>query len=129
MSKLGHTRPLMEPHGGPRAGRTGYPQVQDADGSPRAQGALVLGFQAKPKGKCGAPRALIACGLDDAWRLIRRGRLRFPTLPRQLLMSDKKGCRLSPGFHCSFFVLLHIPFSPQWKAHQICRFSTKSSAQ
>lgn len=83
--KLGRTRPLTEPHGGLQAGRTGYPQVQDADSSPWAQGMLGLGFQAKPKGKCGATRALTACGLDDVWQLMGRGRLRFPTLPRQLL--------------------------------------------
>ena len=49
MLKLGHTRPSMEPRGGLSAGRTGYPQVQDADSSPRAQGALGLGFAAKPR--------------------------------------------------------------------------------
>ena len=79
--KLGRTRMLMEPRGGPQAGRTGYPQVLDADSSPRAQGTLGLGFQAKTKGKCGAPRALTACVLDDVWRLIRREQLRFPMLP------------------------------------------------
>ena len=81
MLKLGHTRPLMEPRGGPQAGRARYPRIQDADSSPRAQGTLGLGFQAKPKGKCEAPRALTARGLDDAWRLIGRGRIRFPTPP------------------------------------------------
>ena len=29
--KLGRTRPLMDPHGGPQAGMIGYPQVKDAD--------------------------------------------------------------------------------------------------
>ena len=82
--KLGHTRPSMEPCGGPQEGRRGYPQVQDDDSSPRAQVALGLGFQAKPRGKCGASRALTAYGLDDVWRLIGRGRLHFPTLPRHL---------------------------------------------
>ena len=62
MSKLGRTRPSMEPRGGPQAGRTGYPQIQDDDSSPRAQGALGLGFQVKPKGKCGVLQALTACG-------------------------------------------------------------------
>ena len=71
--KLGRTRPSMEPRGGPQAGMAGYPHIQDANNSPRAQGALGLGFQAKPKGKCGAPRALTACGLgrrvaiDGTW--------------------------------------------------------------
>ena len=71
--KLGHTRPSMEPPGGPQVGRDGYPKIQDADNSPRAQGALGLGFQAKPKGKCGASWVLTACSLGDAWRLIQRG--------------------------------------------------------
>ena len=47
----------------PQAGKHGDPRSQDADSSPRAQGALGLGFEAKPKGKCGAPRAPTGCGL------------------------------------------------------------------
>ena len=62
--KLGHTEPLMEPRHGPQTGKSGYPHSQDADSSPRAQGALELGFKAKPKGKCGAPRAPSAYSLD-----------------------------------------------------------------
>ena len=58
--KMGHTRPLEEPRRGPPAGKSGYPHSQNADCSPRAQGALGLGF----KGKCGAPRAPTDCGLD-----------------------------------------------------------------
>jgi hypothetical protein len=71
--KLGHTRPSMEPRRGPQVGKSGYPRSQNVDSSPRAQGALELGFEAKPRGKCGAPRALIACGLgrrvaiDGTW--------------------------------------------------------------
>mgnify|MGYP000896335074 CR=1 FL=1 len=61
--KMGRTRPLVEPRRGPQAGKSGDPRSQDADSSPRAQGALGLGFEAKPKGKCGAPRAPTACGL------------------------------------------------------------------
>ena len=48
---------------GPQEGKSGDPRSQDIDSSPRAQGTLGLGFEAKPKGKCGAPRALTACGL------------------------------------------------------------------
>ena len=58
--KMGHTGPLVEPRRGLQAGKSGYPRSQDADSSPRAQGTLKLGFKAKPKGKCGAPRALTA---------------------------------------------------------------------
>ena len=61
--KMGLTGPLVEPRRGPQAGKSGDPRSQDADSSPRAQGALGLGFKAKPKGKCGAPRAPTACGL------------------------------------------------------------------
>ena len=61
--KMGHTGPLAEPRRGPQVGKSGYPHSQDTDSSPRAQGALGLGFEAKPKVKYGAPRAPIACGL------------------------------------------------------------------
>ena len=61
--KMGHTGLLVEPRRGPQAGKFGDPHSQSADSRPRAQGALGLGFEAKPKGKCGAPRALTACGL------------------------------------------------------------------
>ena len=61
--KMGRTKPLVEPRPGPQAGKSGYPRSQGADNSPRAQGALGLGFEAKPKGKCGAPRAPTTCGL------------------------------------------------------------------
>ena len=61
--KLGRTRPSTEPPHGPQAGKSVHPRSQDANNSPRAQRALELGFEAKPKGKCGASRALTACGL------------------------------------------------------------------
>ena len=60
--KMGRTRPLDELHHGPQAGKSRDPRSKNADSSPRAQGALGLGFEAKPKGKCGAPRAPTACG-------------------------------------------------------------------
>ena len=53
----------VTPHRGPQAGKSGDPRSQNADSSPRAQGVLELGLAAKPKGKCGAPRAPTACGL------------------------------------------------------------------
>ena len=61
--KMGLTRPLEEPRRGPQAGKTGDPRSQNADSIPRAQGALGLGFVAKPWVKFGAPRAPKACGL------------------------------------------------------------------
>ena len=60
---MGRTWPLLEPHRGPQAGKSGDPRSQDTDSSPQAQGALGLGFDAKPKGKCGAPQDLTAYGL------------------------------------------------------------------
>ena len=61
--KMGHTGPLVEPRRGPQAGKYGDPHSQNVDSSPRAQGALGLGFAAKSKVKRGAPRAPKACGL------------------------------------------------------------------
>ena len=63
LSKLGRTGPLVEPRRGPQAGKSGDPRSQNADSSPRAQGTLAVGFEAKPRGKCGVPRAPTACGL------------------------------------------------------------------
>ena len=62
--KMGCAWPLVEPRCGPQAGKFGDPRSQNTDCSPRGQGALGLGFKAKPKGKCGAPRAPTACGLN-----------------------------------------------------------------
>ena len=70
---MGRTRPSKGPRRGPQAGKSGYPGSQNADSSPRAQGALGLGFEVKPKGKGGAPRAPTFCGLgrrvalDGTW--------------------------------------------------------------
>ena len=61
--KTGCTGPLVEPRRGPQAGKSGDPHSQNIDSSSRAQGMLGLGLAAKPKGKCGAPRAPTACGL------------------------------------------------------------------
>ena len=49
--KMGRTGPLAEPRRGPQAGKSGDPRSQNADSSPRAQGALGLGFEAKPEGQ------------------------------------------------------------------------------
>ena len=65
LAKMGRTGALVEPRRGPQAGKSGDPRSQNADSSPRAQGALRLGFEAKPRGKCGAPRAPTACGLGS----------------------------------------------------------------
>ena len=61
--KMGRTGLLVEPRHGPQAGKSGDPRSLDADSSPRAQGALGLGIEAKPRGKCRSPRAPTAYGL------------------------------------------------------------------
>ena len=81
MPKVDRTRPSMEPRRGPQAGKSGYPHSQNTDISPRAQGALGLGCEAKPKGKGEAPRALIACGLG---RRVAIDGTRAPPLPHAL---------------------------------------------
>ena len=63
LMKMGHTGPLSEPRRGTQAGKSGDPSSQDADNSPRGQGVLGHGFEAKPTGKCGAPQAPTAYGL------------------------------------------------------------------
>ena len=64
LMKMGRNGPPLEPHRRPQAGKSGYPRSQNTESSPRAQGALRLSFEAKPKDKCEAPRAPTACGLD-----------------------------------------------------------------
>ena len=61
--KMCRTDLPAQPRRGPHVGKSGEPRSQNADSSPRAQGALGLGFEANPKVKHGAPRAPKACGL------------------------------------------------------------------
>lgn len=56
--------PLAPPRRGPQAGMSGDPRSHNADSSPRAQGAIGLGFTVKPRVKIGAPWAPKAYGLD-----------------------------------------------------------------
>src|SRR3954462_4667396 len=60
---MGRAGPPFEPHHRPQAGKSGDPRSQNADSSPRAQGAPGLGRAGRRKGKGEAPRALTACGL------------------------------------------------------------------
>ena len=60
--KMGHMGPLAELRRGPQAGKSGDPNSRMPTVAPGPK-ALGLGFKAKPKAKCGAPRAPIACGL------------------------------------------------------------------
>ena len=61
--KMGRTGTPLEPRRRPHAGKSGYPRSQNADSSPRAQGAPRLGLAEKERGKCEAPRAPTACGI------------------------------------------------------------------
>src|SRR3954464_4157002 len=63
LMKMGRAGPPLEPHRRPQAGKSGDPRSQNADSSPRAQGARGLGLAEKRRGKREAPRALTACGL------------------------------------------------------------------
>ena len=51
LSKSGCTGPLVEPRHGPQAGKSRYPRSQEADSSPRAQGALQTWLQGEAKGQ------------------------------------------------------------------------------
>ena len=63
LMKMGRAGPPFEPRRRPQAGKSGDPRSQNADSSPRAQGAPGLGRAGRRKGKSEAPRALTACGL------------------------------------------------------------------
>ena len=63
LMKMGRIGLLANPRHGPQAGKSRDPRSQNADSSPRAQGAPRLGRAERQKGKCEAPRALTACGL------------------------------------------------------------------
>jgi hypothetical protein len=75
---MGRPRPVKVPRHGPQARKSGYPGSQNADSSPRAQGALGLGFRRSQSDKGEAPWAPKACGPDGAWRRLSSGRLHFP---------------------------------------------------
>ena len=109
LMKMGRTGPLVEPRHGPQAGKSGDLRCQDADSSPRAQGTLGLGFEAKPKGKCGVPRAPTACGparrvaidwtwaspLPDAASTTARLYESLPHAKRVIITCDRGGRRLA----------------------------------
>ena len=68
LMKMGRTGLLAKPHHGPQAGKSRDPCSQDGDSSPRAQGALGLGFEAKPK-----DQARSAAGPKSPRPRLRRG--------------------------------------------------------
>ena len=63
LMKTGRTGPPLEPRHRPQAGKSGDPRSQNADSSPRAQGAPGLGRAGRLKGKSEALQALTAYGL------------------------------------------------------------------
>ena len=75
---------LAQPRHGPQAGKSGDPRSQNADSSPRAQGARGLVLAEKRRGKHEAPRALIACGLGRRVAVDWTWASALPTTPRQL---------------------------------------------
>ena len=61
----GPYRPAAQPHRGPQAGKSGDPRSQNADSSPRAQGACGLGFAARQVRSTAIPKSLgprLTCG-------------------------------------------------------------------
>lgn len=110
----------MGPCCGPQAGKSWDPHSQDTDSSPRAQGALGLDFEAKPKGKCGAPRTPIANGpaprvaIDWTWASPRPHAASATARPTKGWRGQRLPSLLS-------FVLLQIPFlAPCFRNLQIC---------
>ena len=80
--KMGRTGLLAEPRRGPQAGKSGDPRSQDADSSPRAQGALDLASRRSQRASAERRGPQQPAALVDAWRLIGRGHLSFPMLPQ-----------------------------------------------
>ena len=56
LMKMSRTGLPAKPCRGPQAGKSVDPCSQNTDSSPRTQRVLGLGFEAKPKAKCGVPR-------------------------------------------------------------------------
>ena len=61
--KMGRAGPHFEPRRRPQADKSGDPRSQNADSSPRVQGAPGLGRAGRRKGKSEAPQALTVYGL------------------------------------------------------------------
>ena len=82
--KMGRAGPPFKPRRRPQADKSGDPRSQNADSSPRAQGALGLGHAGMRKGKSEAPRALTACGLGRHVAVDWTWASPLPTVPQQL---------------------------------------------
>mgnify|MGYP005825263439 CR=1 FL=1 len=104
---------------------TPVPRMPTVAPGPKAHSGLASGRSQRASAACRGPQPPVAS--VDAWRLMGRGRLHFPMLPRQLLLPDKKGWHPPQGFHCSPFVLLQIPFSFYSENLQIRQSHPKSA--
>ena len=82
--KMGRTGPLAEPRRGPQAGNLGtpVPRTPTVAPGPKARSDLASRRSQRASAERRGPQQPAAS--VDAWRLMGRGRLRFPMLPRQL---------------------------------------------
>ena len=80
--EMGRTGPLVEPCRGPQAGKSGDPHSQDADSSPEPKARSDLASRRSQRASAQRRGPQEPAAFVDACRLIGRGRLRFPTLPR-----------------------------------------------
>ena len=104
LMKMGRAGPPCEPRRRPQAGRSGDPRSQNADSSPRAQGAPGLGHAGRRKGKSKAPRALTACGLG------RRMAVDWTWAPQQPCELIREWHLSRLCFFCFLRLLLRSPF-------------------
>ena len=104
LMKMGRAGPPFEPCRGSQAGKSGDSRSQNANSSPRAQGAPGLGRAERRKGKCEASRALTACVLG------RRVAVDWTWAPQQPheLIKERHLSRLC--LLCFLRLLLRSPF-------------------
>ena len=86
---------------------TPVPRTPTVAPGPKVRSGLASRRSEGPSSEHCGPQKPVAS--VDVWRLIGRGRLRFPTLPRQLLDLTKAGGG-STCLHCFFLASLQIPF-------------------
>ena len=82
--KLGHTRPLASHAVGRRQASLGTPIPRTPTVAPGPKARSNLASRRSQRSSVERRRPQKPAPSVDAWRLIGRGRLRFPTLPQQL---------------------------------------------
>ena len=97
----------FEPRRRPQVGKSGDPHSQNADSSPRAQGAPGLGRAERRKGKREASWALTACGLGHRVEIDWTWAALFPHAPLILRHARRTRSRTQP----LPFLLLERPLS------------------